>query len=70
MGPKKETRAINEYIGGKEVIPGLGQYMIDCDKIADLPEVDFEFGGKVFTLQGEDYILKVGLLDSIRFLFP
>lgn len=59
VGPKDETKAINKYIGGRELIPGTGQYFIDCDKISSLPPVEFEFGGKVFTLMGEDYILKV-----------
>merc|ERR1712168_1684000 len=33
VGPKKETNAINKMIGGKEVIPGTGQYMVDCNSL-------------------------------------
>lgn len=59
VGPPAEVKAINEFIGARELIPGLGQYVVKCNKLADLPDVDFEFGGQVYTLTGEDYILKV-----------
>jgi len=59
VGPTKESKAINEAIGAKEVIPGTGQYQVDCDVVDQLPAIEFEFGGKVFVLNGADYILKV-----------
>ena len=37
----------------------LFQYTIDCDKIPDLPPVDFQLGGKTFTLTGAQYVDKV-----------
>ena len=58
VGPTKESKAINEAIGAKEVIPGTGQYQVDCDVVDQLPAIEFEFGGKVFVLNGADYILK------------
>ena len=40
------------------MIPGTGQYQVDCDVVDQLPAIEFEFGGKVFVLNGADYILK------------
>merc|ERR1712180_184148 len=59
VGPKAETDAINKMIGGTEIIPGRGQFMVDCATIDSLPEVDFVIGGRTFTLSGKDYILQV-----------
>jgi len=59
VGPKAETDAINKMIGGTEIIPGQGQFMVDCATIDSLPEVDFVIGGRTFTLSGKDYILQV-----------
>lgn len=33
--------------------------MVPCEKVATLPEVAFEIGGKSYTLRGSDYILNV-----------
>ena len=59
VGPKRESKAINEAIGAKETIPGTGQYQVDCDVVDQLPEIQFEFGGRVWPLSGPEYILKV-----------
>ncbi len=59
VGPTAESKAINEAIGAKEVIPGSGQYEVDCDVVDQLPSIEFEFGGKVFELSGPEYILQV-----------
>ena len=59
VGPTEESKAINEAIGAKEVIPGTGQYQVECDVVEQLPPIEFEFGGKVFALTGPEYILKV-----------
>ncbi|KAJ3375441.1 Vacuolar protease A [Allomyces arbusculus] len=56
-GPMKAADAINKLIGAKKNF--LGQYMIDCRKLDSMPEIAFRFGGKDFTLQPEDYVLKV-----------
>ena len=37
-----------------------GQYTIDCNSVAALPELAFTFGGKSFSLRGEDYVLNAG----------
>lgn len=37
-----------------------GEAMVDCDKIASMPDVTFTIGGMQFNLTAEQYILKVG----------
>jgi len=59
VGPTAETNAINKMIGGKEIVPGKGQYSVDCATIDSLPTVDFVIGGQTFQLSGSDYILKI-----------
>lgn len=59
VGPTAQTDAINEMIGGLEVIPNSGQYWIVCDKIDKLPDIDFVIAGKTFTLTGYDYVLQI-----------
>jgi len=59
VGPTKQTNAINQMIGGNELVPGTGQYFIDCGKIDTLPAVDLTIAGNKFTLTGRDYVLEV-----------
>lgn len=37
-----------------------GQYTVDCNTVPGLPELSFMFGGKPYTLKGEDYVLNAG----------
>nr|ATU82850.1 secreted Aspartyl protease-like protein [Pristhesancus plagipennis] len=41
---------------GVEVDNGLG--IVDCKKVGDLPTLNFKINGKVYTLEGKDYIGK------------
>ena len=59
VGPTEQATAINEAIGGHELLPGTGEYIVPCRKLDELPIIEFEFGGKVFPLTGHDYVLKV-----------
>jgi len=59
VGPTKETNAINKMIGGKEIVPGTGQYMIDCASIPSLPSLAVVLGGREFELTGKDYVLQI-----------
>ncbi|KAI8098477.1 endopeptidase [Halteromyces radiatus] len=57
IAPNTLAELINSELGAEK--NWAGQYTIDCDKIPDLPEFCFVFGGKDFCLDGTDYILQV-----------
>ncbi len=38
----------------------LGQYTVDCNTVASLPDLSFTFGGKDYTLSSDEYILHAG----------
>lgn len=55
--PTDTAEIINAELGAKK--SWSGQYTVDCARIPDLPDLTFNFGGKDFTITGEDYILQV-----------
>jgi len=59
VGPTDETRAINKKIGGVELIPGTGQFFMDCNSIDSLPDINFMLNGQPFALTGRDYVLEI-----------
>jgi len=56
-GPKAQVEEIQSYIGAEPLFNG--EYMVSCDKVAQLPELSLVIAGKAYTLRGEDYILNV-----------
>ena len=69
VGPTEQATAINEAIGGHELLPGTGEYIVPCRKLDELPIIEFEFGGKVFPLTGHDYVLKVSYQIYFRLAY-
>ncbi len=51
-----------------DAIPTMGpsQSVFDCDKLAGLPDITFDFSDAEFTLSPEQYILKVSCLPARR----
>ena len=55
----EEVRAINRKIGGVELVPGTGQYFVDCNSLDSMPVIDFMLNGQPFALTGRDYVLSI-----------
>jgi len=55
--PTDIAEMLNAQIGAKK--SWNGQYMVDCSKVPDLPDLSFYFGGKAYALKGSDYVLEV-----------
>jgi len=57
-GPKSATDAINKALGGTE-IPATGEWIINCDKLASLPDITFTLGGVEYVLSSSQYVLEI-----------
>jgi len=58
VGPTAQTNAINKMLGGIPV-GATGEYIIMCNLIDTMPDIDFVLGGRTFTLGPRDYVLEV-----------
>ena len=38
----------------------IGEIEADCSNLDQMPEIEFNFGGRTYTLGPEDYVLKIG----------
>ncbi|KAI9359647.1 saccharopepsin [Zopfochytrium polystomum] len=55
--PIKEAELLNAKIGAKK--SPQGQYLLECDKVGSLPDLEFAIEGVPFSLSGKDYILQL-----------
>jgi cathepsin D len=56
-GPSDEIDKLNKKIGATHI--AMGEYLVKCDSIDQLPDITFTIGSKDFTLTGSEYVLKV-----------
>ncbi|GIY89023.1 lysosomal aspartic protease [Caerostris extrusa] len=63
-GPVAAIHKLNTQLGAVSI--GHGQYRLDCSKIPMLPKVSLKFGGKIFELEGKDYVLQFSSLLADR----
>ncbi|XP_044746565.1 lysosomal aspartic protease-like [Coccinella septempunctata] len=56
IGPAKEITDLHNEMGATKLI--FGRYSVECDKINQLPPIEFIIGGKNFTLKGPNYITR------------
>jgi hypothetical protein len=55
-GPTAEVRQIARAVGAIPMI--MGEYAFDCTKISSAPKIEFILGGKKFSLEASEYVIK------------
>ena len=43
-----------------------GEYVVDCERLPGMPNIDFVIGGKAFSLAPTEYILRVNQVSFTR----
>jgi len=56
-GPEEDIVALNKAIGAIPFIQG--EYLVICNRIPDMPNVDFVLDGTTYTLTPQDYVLQI-----------
>ena len=56
-GPSEEVAKLNALIGATPI--AMGEYLVKCDDINQMPNITFTIGGKSFPLTASQYVLKV-----------
>jgi len=68
VGPKEAVTALVTALGlsSDAVASGqsTGSYSVPCDQIDSLPPLSFDVGGRVFTLEGKDYVVKLQMFGQ------
>jgi len=59
-GPSADVKAIAAKIGATAMLLNPSEYRITCSKVASLPDLTFNIGGKPYTLTGADYTINSG----------
>ncbi|XP_054154652.1 lysosomal aspartic protease-like [Oppia nitens] len=62
-GPVAEIASLNEHIGATPAPVG-GEYIVDCQKVGQMPDVTLTIGGKPFKLSAQQYVLRVKQLGQ------
>ena len=55
-GPRKEISQLAAAIGAKANV--MGEFTVDCDKVADLPDIVFKIAGDEYVIPGPSAILQ------------
>jgi len=55
-GPTKDITAIANHIGAKKTI--TGQFTVDCDKLEDIPDIEWTLDGKSYKVPGKNLVLQ------------
>jgi cathepsin D len=56
-GPSDQVKKLNEQIGATPI--AMGEYLVKCESVDQLPNITFIIGGQSFSLTGSQYVLKV-----------
>ena len=56
-GPIAEVAAIAKTVGAQPLINN--EYLVDCSKVASMPNITIEMGGHSFLLTSKDYVIDV-----------
>jgi len=65
-GPSAEVKALAKSVGARRML--TGQYVIDCEKVAAMPDIIFVLGGKAFTFTGDELVMKSGKVCLFGFM--